>query len=285
MFLAAFLAAAAGVLFLGSRTGGSGIDFLVGSYVPPGAATPSGATAPRVPRVPIIYVPKTVHVPILMYHYIEYNHDPKDTIRISLTVTPFWLEKQLQYLADNGYTTISPAQLAAAVDGRASLPAKPVVLTFDDGYRDFYTDAWPLLEKYHARATTYVVADFLDKPNYMFSWQLERIATESGGLIDIGAHTRHHVGLALVSPERAWDEIFHSKTELEEKIGRPVTDFAYPYGNFNQTVAQMVARAGFLTAAATIFGETEGPGNLFFLPRVRVGNYAGEAFQRRLDGK
>ncbi len=272
--------------FSGAGLHNRGLDQLVTSYVPPGAATPSGESGPvGLPQHSTVPLPKSVRVPILLYHYVEYNHDPKDTIRIGLTVTPFWFEKQLQYLIANGYQTVTLDEVQSAIRGWTQLPPKPVVLTFDDGYRDFYTDAWPVLLKYHEKATTFIVPDFLDKINYMFSWQVSQIATESGGLITIGAHTRHHLSLPSLPADKAWDEIFGSKMELEQKFSVPVTDFAYPYGSLNLAVQSKVIKAGFLTAVSTIFGETEGKDNMFYLPRIRVGNYDGVAFENRLEGK
>ncbi len=251
-------------------------------YNPPGAATPSAF-----PQA-ISHLPpenKSVHVPILLYHYVEYNPNPKDTIRTKLSVTSFWFEKQLQYLNANGYTSVTFTDLYEAIRKGKSLPPKPVILTFDDGYRDFYTDAWPLLKKYHVKATEFVIAGFLDKPNYLLSWQLSQIATDSSRLVTIGAHTTHHPALPTLPPEKAFAEIFNSKKVLEEKLNMPVTVFNYPYGQFDSTVEALVKKAGFQMAVSTLFGATESWQNIFILPRVRVGNYDGAAFASRLTVK
>lgn len=252
-------------------------------YVPPGGEKPETLLTPPLKTSGyILPKTKTVNVPIIFYHYIEYNHDPKDTIRMHLTVTPYWLEKQLRFLRDNGYTTVDLNQVRAAIMGRKDLPPKPVVISFDDGYRDFYTDAYPLLKKYQAKATIYVISDFLDRPNYMFTWQLKEIATESANLITIGAHTRHHLSLTSVSEKIAWDEISGSKTRLEAIISRPVVHFAYPYGFYNQAVADLVKKAGFWTATTTVPGTREDSSNFFSFPRIRIGDYDGKFFESRL---
>ncbi len=93
-------------------------------------------------------------VPILMYHHIAVPPDPRDIRASRLAVPPVQLEEQLAYFQRAGYTTISLDDLAAALRDRAALPDKPVILTFDDGYVDFYTNAYPLLERYNAKATT-----------------------------------------------------------------------------------------------------------------------------------
>lgn len=264
-----------------------GIDRVVSEYVPPEGQKPKGSVGPSFlpPQPKLLNAQKIVTVPILLYHYVEYNHDLKDTIRTSLSVTPFWFEKQLQYLKSNGYAAITLDDVRRAVLGYQDLPKKPVVLTFDDGYRDFYTDALPLLRRYNTAATIFVVPDFLDKPNYLFSWQLSQIATGSGGLITIGAHTKHHAYLPKVKPDLAWDEIFGSKRELEERFNVPVTVFAYPYGAFDAGLAEVVRKAGFKAAVSTIFGRVEDANNLFYLPRIRAGNYGGALFASRLEAK
>ncbi|MBI4099992.1 polysaccharide deacetylase family protein [Candidatus Microgenomates bacterium] len=254
-------------------------DRVVENYVPPEAATPSGIKTPK-PSLKI--GAGKVRVPILLYHYVEINHDIRDTQRTKLSVTPYWFEKQLQYLTDNGYTTITFTDLYQAIMTGKKLPARPVILTFDDGYRDFYTDAWPLLKKYNASATAFIVPGFLDKPNYMYTWQLSEIATDSARLVTIGAHTLHHVSLPSVSKEKAVEEISQSKAVLEAKFHQPVTIFCYPYGSFSADIVAAVKAAGYQMAASTIFGATESVDNLFDLPRIRVGNYAGRAFAARL---
>ncbi len=255
-------------------------DQIVDIYNPPGAATPSAV--PHQAKLVVKTTGQKVHVPILLYHYVEVNRDLKDTTRTKLSVTPYWFEKQLQFLKDNGYTAITFGQLYEAISHLAPLPPRPVILTFDDGYRDFYTDAWPLLKKYQVKATTFVVADFLDKPNYMSTWQLAEIATDSAQLVTIGSHTLHHVALTAASKDKDIAEITQSKAVLEKEFHQPVTVFAYPYGSFNKDVVAKVKEAGYLMAASTLFGATEFSDNLFVLPRIRIGNYAGKFFADRL---
>ena len=251
------------------------IDPTIARYTPPGAVAPSGFR--QIPS--FLPAASSISVPILLYHYIEANRDPNDTIRTSLAVTPYWFEKQLQYLRDHNYQTITFSDLHNAIKRGAVLPQKPVILTFDDGYRDFYTDAWPLLKKYRAKATIFVVPGFLDKHNYLFSWQLTEIVSGPDRLVTLGAHTMHHMALPSLK------EIIDSKRYLEDNFGQPVTVFAYPYGMFNNPVKEDVRRSGFQMAVSTLFGKSQSSENLFTLPRIRVGNYAGETFAKRLEAK
>ncbi len=216
---------------------------------------------------------KSIRIPILMFHYVEYVKDPKDTIRKSLNITPYTFDKQLQTLTQAGYTFLNTQELIDISFGRKQLPQKPIVLTFDDGYRDFYTDAYPILKKYHVKAIAYIVPGFLNKPNNLDRWQLDEIAKD--GLVEIGAHTINHTYLKGISKSRAISEIVNSKTELENEIGKTVLSFAYPYGAFDLQAVQIVRDAGFIDAVSTIPGHGIVPENQFFLNRLRAGARTG----------
>ena len=245
-------------------------DPIVSLYFPPGADRKNSLG--QVFEIDVKPASVSAKVPILMYHYIEYNRDPKDIIRASLTVNPYLFEKQLLELKTKNYETIALDELFS------KKVANPVILTFDDGYRDFYTDAWPILLKYRMKATIYVVSDFLDRENYLTTDMLKQIATQSSGLITIGAHTRRHVSLPLLSKDVAWEEIYGSKTGLETLLKIPVKHFSYPYGSYNQEVLDLVSRAGLATATTTVPGTTHTGSEIFSLSRVRPGNYAGDKF-------
>lgn len=204
-----------------------------------------------------------------MYHYVEHVRDPKDTLRQKLAITPEVLENQLKTLNSEGYQFLTVSDLAAVLDGKTTLPAKPVVLTFDDGYRDFYTDVFPLLKKYHAKATAYIVSDFIGKPNYMFLPQL--LEVHQSGLIEIAAHTEHHIDLSLAPYLRAKEEIMGSKQKLEKLFHIPVLAFAYPSGRFNDQAVQIVRSAGFTSAVSTMPGTEVTKENRFTLLRLRAG--------------
>lgn len=215
----------------------------------------------------------TFKIPILMYHYIEYVQDRKDTIRQSLNIEPFVFEEQIKTLKDNNFTIMTMSEVADVLDGISPLPAKPVVLTFDDGYRDFYTDAFPVLKKYNVKATVYVVPGFFDQPNYMYTWQVKELAKAS--FIELGAHTMHHVYLKDMAPIFAKPEIEQSKYKLEDLIHKPVVSFAYPYGAFDNSSIELSRMAKFRTAVSTIGGITASDSNRFFLFRIRPGYMTG----------
>ncbi len=226
-------------------------------------------------------LPKMIRVPILMYHYVEYVKDKGDTIRQSLSLSPYTFEEEVKTLADAGYTFMTNAELAEALNGKIPLPAKPIVLTFDDGYRDFYTDVYPILKKYHAKATAYIISGFLDYPNNMFAWQVSQIADE--GLVEIGAHTVNHAWLKGRSQKELVYQVDQSKKTLEALIGKPVVSFAYPYGAFDVPAIQAIAAAGFTSAVSTIPGADQYQTHRYFLYRLRPGGRTGASLLSWLE--
>ncbi len=223
---------------------------------------------------------QTFHLPILIYHYVEHVRDRKDTIRMSLDILPETFEKQIKTLQDSGYTFINMSDVADILDNIKPAPPKPVVLTFDDGYEDFYFDVLPILKKYNVKAVAYIVSGFIDRPNYMTSAELTSVA--QSGLVEIGAHTAHHLGLASLNENSAKIEINTSKIQLEQKLGVPITAFAYPYGSFNLSTIALVKEAGFRTAASTVAGTTIGNQDRFFAFRIHPGISVGEGLLKEL---
>lgn len=217
----------------------------------------------------------SLRVPILMYHYVEYVQDKGDTIRISLNIPPYVFDSQLKTLRESGYTFLTASELDDIFAGKSKLPEKPILITFDDGYRDFYTDAYPILKKYNAKATAYIVYDFLNRPNYMFSNEVLEISKD--GLVEIGAHTMDHVWLRGDSLEKVKYQIEESRKKLQELTGKPVLSFAYPYGAFDGQAVQVVKEAGFTDGVSTIPGIEVTEENKFFLFRIRPGWRTGQS--------
>lgn len=217
----------------------------------------------------------TFRVPILMYHYVEYVQDKNDKSRISLSTTPYTLEQEIKTLADADFTFMTNAELSEVLDGKASLPKKPILLTFDDGYRDFYTDAYPILKKYHAKATQYMIAGFLNNKNHLTTAELQEIAKDN--LVEIGAHTVHHLWLKGRFLKNVSNEVLQSKIMLEKLINKPVLSFAYPFGAFDAQAIKVVENAGFKSAASTIPGIDQKQNQRYFLYRLRPGGRTGKA--------
>jgi peptidoglycan/xylan/chitin deacetylase (PgdA/CDA1 family) len=215
-----------------------------------------------VPSGPVTYVP------ILYYHYIRINPNPRDRVGFGLSTPPAIFRVQMQYLANHGFHVISLHEAVAAIKNHSGLPSHPVVLTFDDGYADFFTAAVPVLQSHGFTATSFVVSGRMGWGGYMTPSQV--VAADSMGFT-IGAHTVDHLALAAQPPARATWEMKQSKLTLEGLLGHPVADFAYPYGSFNAYDMAQAKSLGFETAVSTISGTLHSAGQLFLLSRTRIG--------------
>jgi len=139
----------------------------------------------------------------------------------------------------------------APIKNYTKLPSRPVVLTFDDGYADFYTAAMPILLNHGFTATDFVISGRLGRPGFMTPSQV--VAADALGFT-IGAHTVDHVALAAQTPAGASGQMRQSKVALEGLLGHPVVDFAYPYGSFNASDMAQAQKSGFETAVSTMWG-------------------------------
>ncbi len=200
--------------------------------------------------------PSSVYVPILMYHYIrDYQDRTDDPLGIQLSVSPKTFDKQLSNLKAAGYETISLEDFAGG-----KYKPKSVVLTFDDGYDDHYTNALPILEKYQATATFFIVSGFLGRTGYMTTPQVQQLRLAG---MEIGGHTVTHLNLANAQYEKAIDEISNSLISRD-----PV--FAYPSGKYNPVTLDIVSGLGIKAAVTTNLGVATEKSSLYELPRIRV---------------
>jgi peptidoglycan/xylan/chitin deacetylase (PgdA/CDA1 family) len=240
---------------------------LLASVMPqPAAAAPTSST----------------YVPVLMYHYIRFNPNPRDQTGFGLSVTPIAFHAQMAYLARNHFNVIPLSRAVAAIRSHQPLPPRSIVLTFDDGYVDFYTLAIREMAHYHFTATEFVVPGFLGRRSFM-TWSQVVAADRMG--FTIGAHTMHHLALAGIRPSAALWEMSESKRQLEQVLGHPVIEFAYPYGSFNGYLAERARAMGFESAASTIPGGWHQPGELWWLARQRVSGWTSlEEFARLAGG-
>ncbi len=220
-------------------------------------------------------------VPILMYHYVEHVQNKKDTMRMSLNIPPETFEQQIQTLQNAGYTFMTASELADVLDGRNPLPQKPVLLTFDDGHWDLYTEVLPILEKYHIKATAYIITGFIGGSDFLTPLELQKVI--ASGLIEIGAHTVNHISLAGKLSPIVQFEVNQSKETLESTYHLHVVSFAYPNGSFDQQAVDVVKNAGFRTAVSTIPGIEQNQINRFFLYRIRPGYRIGPSLLEYLN--
>jgi len=191
----------------------------------------------------IVYAEETV-IPILDYH----NFTTELSSSYKINIVEF--EKQMDYLATHNYSVISLSELLAGLrDGQ--LPAKPVVITIDDGFKSTFTLAYPVLKKHNFPATLFLYTNFIEKNSYSLTWEEIREMTKDN--IEIGSHTLSHCNLLKYKKNENYEaylarirrEIFLSKDILEAKIGVRIKYFAYPYGVYDPTIKNLVIQAGY----------------------------------------
>ncbi len=212
---------------------------------------------------------RTLRVPILMYHRVDVVRPTLPAITRRLTVDPRDFEAQMRWLQGHGYHTITQLQLFDALEHGAPLPARPIVITFDDGYRDVLGKASPILARLHMRATAYVITGRISGPDPSFlAWPQLRLLEERG--VEIGSHTVTHRELTRLTDAQDLSELRDSRRALEQHLGHSVQWFAYPAGAEDTRVVALVREAGYVLATTTHPGATQDARAPFELHRFEV---------------
>jgi peptidoglycan/xylan/chitin deacetylase (PgdA/CDA1 family) len=229
------------------------------------------ATATLTPTPAFITVKAgNVVVPILLYHHITSEIDGS-----RYNVQPAIFDQQMKWLSDNNYKTISITQLATLILNGGELPLRPVVITFDDGNKDIYQNAYPILQKYNFIATFYIVNQYINGENMITADQLQELISQGW---EIGSHSDHHSDLTSENADLD-TEVRLAKIALEKKLGVKIYTFAYPFGTANEAVVNKVYKAGFTSAAGLGESITHGRNNIYYLNRIEIQNeYSMEKF-------
>lgn len=223
----------------------------------------------------------TIKVPILMYHHIRIGVPLTENLSFDYSILPEIFEQQLSFLKNNGFQTISLNDLYDSLQNNTPLPPKSIILTFDDGYRDFYTYAFPLLKKHNIRAVVFYPVNYSKFPAYM-NWNM-LAEIHNSGLIDIESHTLEHPVLTQIDFNEARREIFESKQILEQKLNKKVSYFAYPYGEYDQKIINLVKEAGYNLAFGAVSATNFQKSEQFTLPRVGISGFDSfEQFKTKL---
>ncbi|MDD5035082.1 MAG: polysaccharide deacetylase family protein [Methylococcaceae bacterium] len=230
--------------------------------------------------------PQKPKVSVLMYHNVGAFEYPGGCMHNDCAIGRF--KAQMAFLKRFGYRVIGLKQAVEGLFGASELPDKAVVLTFDDGYRDFHRQVFPVLQEYGFPACIYMVSGMVGQSAL---WLKERGLNaplmEAADLreihssgIAIGSHTVNHVHLDQVSGERMREEIFDSKSALEQMIGAPVEHFCYPYGDYNPQVRDTVIEAGYRSATCSTRGAANFSSHPFEILRKNIvyGDHLGRFF-------
>jgi peptidoglycan/xylan/chitin deacetylase (PgdA/CDA1 family) len=206
-------------------------------------------------------------IPVLMYHRVDPQLSAHDPITVSLTVMEGTFEAQLQRLQAAGYRSMTLAAVREALDQRAPLPERRVVLTFDDGYEDNYTVVFPRLRRYGFAATFFVVTASVGTRDHLTVPQIREMA-QAG--MEIESHGVHHVDFSLLSLDDARRELRQSRKAIEGWTGRSVTFFAYPAGRYSNALVHLLDTLGYRGALTTRPGFVTLDSQPFTLARIRI---------------
>ena len=218
---------------------------------------------------------RTIRVPSLMFHYVSWlpATDPNMDLRKDLTVSPADFEAMLIYLRDNGYQTITAKDLWWSLDQTAPLPAKPVMLTFDDGYADAYSVVLPLLKAYGMTGVFFVTVNLVDRPGYISRAEVRALA-DAG--MDVESHAMDHVSMTWATTNQIY-QMCKAREFLSAWTGTDVRHFAYPSGEFNDFSGAALQSCGYLSGYKKAGGSIQSTNAIFFLQRARVRGQAGLA--------
>lgn len=226
-----------------------------------------------------LFPTKGRRVPILMYHSIS-DREERGHPYFRTVTSPGAFEWQMRYLHENGYVAVRIGEALEYLDGRRELQGQPVVITFDDGYADFQSAAYPVLARYGFTAIVYLPTAFIGETGGRFkdcaclTWNQVR---ELHGLgIEFGSHTVNHPKLVELPAKAVEEEVRQSKEMIEQEIGAAVTSFAYPYAfpetkrYFTAMLRGMLKGAGYESGTCTVIGVASEWDDGLFLKRLPI---------------
>ena len=200
-------------------------------------------------------------VPIMMYHNVDYVRTPGPN-----AITPKNFERHMHFLKQHGYQVISLDELVEGIKSGRPFFRKSVVITFDDGSIDNYTQAFKILKRYDFPATIFVISDLVGRDGYVTWEQLNEMHSFD---IFAGSHTKTHAYLPGTPIEKKELEIVESKKMIEDRLKRQVAYISYPSGGFDEDVKSLVKKAGYKGACTTNRGHQHLNKDIYELKRIR----------------
>jgi peptidoglycan/xylan/chitin deacetylase (PgdA/CDA1 family) len=212
---------------------------------------------------------RRIRVPILMYHYVSELPPDADDIRRGLTVTPGLFRAHMQYLHDQGYITVSLYDLYDALTSGTPLPPKSIILTFDDGYIDAYTNVFPVLKQFGFIGTFFIITSRADAsdPAYL-SWP--QIVEMSRAGMSMEPHTKDHLDLRQRDHEFLIYQMQGSIESLAAYTGITPRMFDYPVGHYDAATLQVARELGVWIGVSTNNGDLQTTSGRLHLPRLRI---------------
>ena len=237
---------------------------------------------------------KKKEIPVIMYHRVVKTEENVGVHGTYITLDKF--EKHMKYLYDQGYKTITFEDLKKKnYRDRFNKNEKNIMITFDDGYDDNYTLAFPVLKKYNFKAIIYLMSHLnfnkwdvenVENPENRFELMNDDMIKEMGKYgIEFGGHTMTHKKLSEISLDESKNEIINSKKVLEKKLEKKLLSFAYPYGKLNEEVKKIVKESGYLFAVATDSGPINFSEDFYQIRRIAIFPSNGLfSFKRKVKG-
>ena len=246
------------------------------------------------PVAKLVNRPSELRVPILLYHSISESLFGKSRPFSQINTSPAVFSMQMRWLRQAGYRTIDLSEMLAALEAGKDV-SKAVVITFDDGYEDFYTEAFPVMKQCGFTATVFLTTDRIrDTPvriegaNHLTWRQVRELHAEG---IRFGSHTVTHPDLRSLEPEQIDYELAYSKETIEQKLGESVSNFSYPFAfpeedsRFKRFLVDVLGNIGFENGVSSIIGRAEPDKNQFFLPRLPMNSWDdAKLLQAKLEG-
>lgn len=214
--------------------------------------------------------------PVLIYHKIDL---PTSDVKIRGAFTaPKKFERQIKYLRKNGFVFYTATEMVEHYSDHGEFPGKGIALTFDDGWKDNYLNAFPILKKYGVKATIFLVPACIGETTDLVTADGEGerehlteadILEMSGGGIEFGSHSMNHKLFHQISPEEIEYEVYESKNYIENLVQKPCSTFAYPAGFYTEFAKESLEKAGYKAAFSTVYGS-EPEINLYALNRTEI---------------
>ncbi|USD82698.1 polysaccharide deacetylase family protein [Bacillus safensis] len=216
-----------------------------------------------------------VELPILMYHSISSGN--------SLRVPESEFASHMKWLKDNHYVTLSPEEAYCVFTTNSKPSKKSVLITFDDGYTDNYTKAFPVLKQYEMKATIFMIEQSIGRPNHLTDEQMDEMMSHG---ISIESHTIHHLELNRLSKQQQEEELKGSKTFFDQRFSQRTRMVSYPVGRYNEETLKLAKEAGYQMAVTTEPGHAKKEQGMMSLHRVRISpGLSPESFGRLVEGK
>ena len=199
--------------------------------------------------------------PILAYHRVgRFKNDHVPTVSVQA------FEAQMKHLHRSRVRVVPLEAMVETLAKGGPAPRGVTAITFDDGYEETHTNAWPLLKRFGFPSTVFVTPGEVGLPGFATWTQVRELAVDG---VTVGCHTMHHTYLPLAKDEALTEELVDSKRVIEEKTGRPVRLMSYPVGGYTVRAQEIVRSAGYLAACTTNRGQRRGL-DLFALRRIKM---------------